>query len=752
MTVPVTWRAKMISPVDDVTAPKLRTEFRLDRGHGVVTSATLHVSALGVFEAFLGSEPVSDDVLSPGWSSYEWRLRYRSYDVSRLLGQDPSVLGIRLGNGWYRGRLGWTGRSAFYGDRLGAIAQLEITFADGHVQTVVTDESWSAGPSEVTADDLYDGQTTDARLADDTWLTPAATLPGWGAVEVLGHDLDTLVPYIGPPVRRQESLAPVSAHVAPSGRTILDFGQNLVGRLRVRVRGEAGSVVTVRHAEVLEDGELGTRPLRSALATDRFVLSGGEDEFEPSFTFHGFRYADVHGWPGELAPDAVEAIVVHSEMTRIGTFECSDADLNRLHENVVWSMRGNFLDVPTDCPQRDERLGWTGDLAVFAPTAAYLYDVAAFLEDWSADLVAEQNAAGGRIPFVIPDILKWGAPAEFGPPRTAAVWGDVAAWMPWALWQAYGDRDLLARQWPMMVAHVRHAAGLLSENGLWDKGFQFGDWLDPDAPADDPAAAKAHPGVVATAALHRSVSMTAKAAQALGHDATEFIELAQRIGDAFRSSYVDENGTVTSDCQTVYAMAICFDLLDPDRERAAGVRLADLVEKADLRISTGFAGTPFVLDALTRTGRADLAHAMLVQRAEPGWLYPVTMGATTVWERWDSMLPDGSINPGEMTSFNHYALGAVADWMHRVIGGIAPLAPGYSSVLVAPVPSPTITSAGASLHTPHGLFAVEWTCEDGPLSLRVTVPDGVTALVRLPGEPDRTVTAGTHHLWCSYRT
>ena len=511
------WSAAMISPVDDFAgAPLLRAEFALDDGHGAVMSAELAVSSLGVFEAYLNGRAVGPDVLSPGWSSYEWRLRYRTYDVTDLL-QPTTVLGISLGNGWSRGRLGWNGNRALYGDRLAVIAQLEVAYADGHRQLVITDETWRAGPSATLANDLYDGQTIDARLADGTWMHPGAAPPGWGSVETLEFDTSRLTPYIGPPVVRHEALRPVDIWSAPSGRTLVDFGQNLVGWLRFTVKGEAGTEIIVRHGEVLEHGELDVRPLRSAKATDRFVLSGGEDHFEPTKTFHGFRYAEISGWPGELTPSALEAVVVHSDLRRTGHFECSDPMLNQLHANVMWGMRGNFLDVPTDCPQRDERLGWTGDLAVFAPSAAFLYDVGAFLRDWLRDLAAEQRAQDGLVPLVVPDALKYetGASSLRWPP-TMAIWGDAAVWVPWALWQAYGDRSVLQDQYASMTAHARRVESLLSPTGLWDTGLQLGDWLDPQAPPGEPFKAKADSHVVATACFYRTARTVADTAELLG--------------------------------------------------------------------------------------------------------------------------------------------------------------------------------------------------------------------------------------------
>jgi alpha-L-rhamnosidase len=744
----MTWHARMIAADAEFDgAPLLRREFRLEDGHGAVRSAVLTLSALGVVQATVNGRPVSGDLLTPGWTSYEWRVRYTEIDVTALV-ETESVLGLALGNGWYRGRLGWGGGRAYYGSELGGFAELTITFEDGFEQLIVTDESWTSGPSAVVANDLYDGETIDARRRDDAWQRPGFDGDGWTGVHALDFDTAKLTPYIGPKVSRREEVPVQRTWTSPSGHRLLDFGQNLVGWLRIRVQGPAGTEITVRHAEVLEHDELGTRPLRSAEATDRFVLSGGDDEFEPTFTFHGFRYAQIDGWPGEFEPAAVTAVVIGSELDRIGTFRCSDELLNRFHENVVWGMRGNFVDVPTDCPQRDERLGWTGDIAAFAPTAAFLFDIDGFLRDWLRDVDAEQRNHDGMIPFVVPDVLKYiprPAGSQFPDPDSTALWSDAGVWVPWTLWEAYGDRDVLEAQFDSMVSHVRRVRSLLSPTGLWDTGFQFGDWLDPDAPPENPAAAKADKGVVATACAYRSADLVARTADLLGREdeQREFAEHAARLRAAFNEHYVDD-GRVQSDCTTVYALAIAFGLLDEEDERVASDRLAELAEAAQYRISTGFAGTPFITDALSKTGHLDVAYRLLTERECPSWLYPVTMGATTVWERWDSMLPDGSINPGQMTSFNHYALGAVADWMHRVVGGLAPAAPGYATVLIAPQPGGGITEAETALATPRGRVTVSWSLQGDRLHVEAEVPEGADAVVRLPGQDEQRVPAGRH--------
>jgi alpha-L-rhamnosidase len=754
-----TWTAPFIAADADAafgSAPILRREFTLDDGHGAVTAATLDVSALGVVEAWLGGTRVSDHLLEPGWTSYEWRIRVVSHDVTEHLTAAPgsaAVLALVLGRGWAAGRLAWGGGGGWYTDERAGFAELHVTFADGHEQTVATDTDWQALPSPITDDQLYDGQDVDARLDDTTWKHPGQVQHAAGVHTVSIGDRELVTDTV-PPVRPLAEIAPVDVWTSPSGATLVDFGVNLVGWVRVTASGPAGTVLTLRHAEVLEHDELGTRPLRTAKATDHFTLSGSgadaPDVFEPRFTFHGFRYAEVEGWPGSLDDlrAAVTAVQVGSDLTRTGTFTSSHELLNTFHENVVRGMQGNFLSVPTDCPQRDERLGWTGDIAAFAPTASYLFDTRAFLGDWLRDVWLEQQHADGVIPFVVPDVLKYSPAEDFGVPDATAIWSDAGVWVPWTLYQAYGDTAVLEEQFDSMTAHLRRIRDHLSPQGLWDTVFQFGDWLDPDAPPEDAAKAKADPGVVATVCAFRSATLVAEAGALLpGHEAetTEAREMATSLQAAFREHYVTD-GRITSDCTTVYALAIVFGILSDEDTRAAGDRLAELAAESGYRISTGFAGTPFITDALTQTGHLDDAYRLLLQTECPSWLYPVTMGATTVWERWDSMLPDGTINPGEMTSFNHYALGAVADWMHRVVGGLAPLTPGYETVLVAPQPGGGLTWAETSLDTVHGHVAVRWELVDGELLVRVTVPEGVTAVVRLRGLEEQQLAGGMHEL------
>jgi alpha-L-rhamnosidase len=729
------WTARFISPRQlgglGAPAPILHRGFDVP---GEVVKARLYATAHGLYEARLNGHRVGDLVLAPGWTSYSHRLRYQTFDVTDLVREGGNELEVVLGNGWYRGRLGFRGRRALYGDRLALLAQLEVTTADGAVHVLGTDTSWTARESGVRADDLYDGQRTDLR---------PRTGGRSDAVEVVDGDLARLVAPDGPPVRITQTLPAVAVFSSPSGATLVDFGQNLVGWVRLRVRDQApGQEVVIRHAEVLEHGELGVRPLRTAKASDSYLLAGGPLEvLEPNLTFHGFRYAEIRGL-AEVRAEDLEAVVVGSDLRRTGWFASSNPVLDRFHENVVWGMRGNFLDVPTDCPQRDERLGWTGDIQVFAPTASFLFDSAGFLTSWLADLAAEQPA-DGSVPFVVPDVIATPGPA-------AAAWGDAATLVPWVLYQRSGDVGLLARQLPSMRAWVDHIASLAGADRLWTGGFQFGDWLDPTAPPDAPAKAQADPDVVATAHLARSAEVVGLAAAVVGDAgmAEKYARLAGEVREAFAHEYVTAGGRVLSDCPTVYALALEWALLPTEGQRhRAGDRLADLVRSSGFRISTGFVGTPLVADALTSSGHLDVAYRLLLQTGCPSWLYAVTMGATTVWERWDSMLPDGTINPGQMTSFNHYAFGAVADWLHRTVAGLAPAAPGYRELLVRPAAARNLTSASARHRTPYGDAEVGWERSQGQLRLRVVVPVGATATVHVPGESEPVRVGHGSHAW-----
>jgi alpha-L-rhamnosidase len=739
------WSAGFITPDwdEDVTeaqpCPHLRREFDVP---GEVASATLYLTALGLYRAEINGERVSDEIFRPGWTSYRRRLCYQTCDVTPLVRPRANAIGVVLADGWARGFLGFLPKRNRYTDRLALLAQLEITLADGRKMRVVSDDSWQAATGPILASDLYNGETYDARLEIAGWSSVGFDDAQWAGVRPFEWEAELVAP-VGPPVRRIEKVEPVSIGKSPSGKTILDFGQNLVGRIRIRTQGQSGAQITLRHGEVLEDGELFAKALRFAEATDRYTMKGnGAEEWEPEFTFHGFRYAEIDGWPGEVKAGDVRAVVCHSDMQRTGWFKCSNEDVNRLHENIVWSLRGNFLDIPTDCPQRSERLGWTGDIQVFAPTACLLYDVSGVLRSWLADLAADQLTDGG-VPAVIPDV----ASEDFPMTSSGAGWADAAVLVPWTLYQHYGDPSVLEAQYSSMrawVEYVRRAAG---KTLIWESHFQYGDWLDPAAPPDKPWHARANRHLVATAYFAHSTEVLSLAAAVLGRDddARDYAALASDIKEAFRARYAAD-GLRSSGAQTEIVLALEFGLLTSDQEPAAVARLIELIEQEGYRLGTGFLGTPGICQVLSDHGREDIAYRLLLQKECPSWLYPITRGATTIWERWDAIRPDGTIHPGEMLSFNHYAFGAVGAWLYGTVAGLQLIEPGWRRFRVAPRPSGGLEWAEAHHESPYGRIDVRWERADDRLKVEVSVPPGTTAEVVLPDREAMDLTAGRHTL------
>ncbi|GGM63477.1 alpha-L-rhamnosidase [Microbacterium saperdae] len=736
------WTGRWITPVSigglDEPAPVFETDLILP----ATRRALLTVTAQGILVAHINGLRVGDEHLAPGWTAYQHRYASRTHDVTELLREGDNVVEILVGNGWHRGQLVWPDNLAVYGPDLAVSVQLDVLDDDGRWSRHTSNDSWKCRNSPVLSDDLYDGQTTDHRVP---------LLRSHGAVAAFSpvREVETasvVEPSENPPVRQVDLLLPRAEFTSPGGARILDFGENIVGWVRIDDRGgHPNAEIRLRHAEVLEDGELGTRPLRSAQATDVHIRAEHGGQLEPVLTFHGFRYVEVDG-ADDLDLHRFTAVVIASDIRRTGSWRTSDERLNRLHDNVVRSMRGNFVALPTDCPQRDERLGWTGDAQIFSPTATFLADTRTFYSSWLRDLALEQGSDGG-VPSIVPDVLYQPESAS------AAGWGDAAVVLPWVLWEAHGDRTALRQQYPSMQAWVEHVRRLAG-GGVWEGGFQYGDWLDPTAPPEDAAAVKADPGVVATAHYARSARLLSQAAAVLGKggDALIYASLADQIILAFRERYVASDGVIFSDCPTVYALSIAFDLLDATQRAQAGDRLAVLVQEAAHVIETGFLGTPVLLDALTDTGHLEDAYQLLMQDERPSWLYAVRMGATTIWERWDSMLPDGSINPGSMTSFNHYAYGAVADWMHRVIGGLSALEPGYRRVRIAPRPGGGLTSASTQLETAFGRVAADWKLEgDNQIVVDLEVPFGCEAEVSLPDESLTVVSHGRHRFTSSVR-
>jgi alpha-L-rhamnosidase len=743
------WKASWIEP--DVAqdakpgpSPLLRREFKVA---SPVQRARAYVTSHGLYELHLNGQRVGEDLFTPGWTSYNKRLQYQTYDVTPLIKTGANVVGAVLGNGWYRGDLGWQDRRNLYGNRLGLLGQIEITYKDGRREVVGTDSAWKASTAPILMSEIYHGETYDARLEKAGWAAAGFDDAGWSAVKVVDHPKSTLVAPAGPPVRRIEELRPVKIFKTPAGDTVADMGQNMVGWVRLAVEGPAGTTVTLRHAEVLDkEGNVYLANLRKARATLQYTLKGGAKEtFEPHFTFFGFRYVVVDGYPGALTPDSLTGVVIHSAMPRAGEIATSKPIVNQLLHNIVWGQKGNFLDVPTDCPQRDERMGWTGDAQVFAPTAALNMDVAGFFTKWLADVAADQYPDGG-VPHVVPNVLPPNAQGR--PPAGAAGWADAAVIIPWEMYRTYGDTRILAQQYDSMAKWVEYQRKRAGDDLIWDGDFHFGDWLAYAAP---PAEARAYPGattgtdLLATAFFAHSADLVARAARVLGRadDAARYADLFSRVKAAFVREYVTTTGRVGENTQTAYAVALQFDLLPEALRADAARRLAQDVRQRK-HLTTGFLGTPYLCHVLSRYGYLDEAYLLLNREDYPSWLYPVKQGATTIWERWDGQKPDGTFQDVGMNSFNHYAYGAIGDWMYRVMAGIEidEAAPGYKHVLIQPRPGGGFTEVKASHETPYGKVASGWTRKDGTFELAVEVPANTRATVRLPKAELARVTEG----------
>jgi alpha-L-rhamnosidase len=730
------WNAKWITPnlVEDATksnpSPLLRREFSVKKK---VERARLYATAMGLYEMTLNGNRVGDEYFTPGWTSYDFRYQYQTYDVTSSVKSGENCLGAMLGDGWFRGRMTWDNKRNSYGRRLALLAQLVITYTDGTQEIVGSDEKWKAATGAVLESDIYDGETYDARLERAGWSEARYDDNEWNGVTVVEAPKAKLVAPAGPAVRKIEDIKPVKAFRTPAGDTVIDMGQNMVGWVTFRLKAPAGTTITLRHAEVLDDaGNFYTDNLRSAKQTVRYTSKGqGVESYEPHFTFQGFRYVAVSGWPGEVRAQDFSGVVVHSAIGRTGTFESSSSLLNQLQHNIVWGQKGNFLDVPTDCPQRDERLGWTGDAQVFARTASFNHESVGFYTKWLKDLALDQES-DGAVPFVIPNILshetRQGAAASAG-------WADAAVVVPWTVYQAYGDKRILEEQYPSMRAWVEYMRRQAGENYIWSSGFSFGDWLAFATTNSDYPGATTDKDLIQTAYFARSTALLARTAQVLGRieDAAGYGELEEKIKSAFQKEFVTPNGRLSSNTQTAYALALVFGLLPEAQRAGAAARLAADVRKFG-HLTTGFLGTPVLCRALSDYGYLDEAY-MLVNRTEyPSWLYPITKGATTIWERWDGIKPGGSFQDPSMNSFNHYAYGAIGEWMYGVVAGleIDEHAPGYKHILIQPRPGGGLTHANASMESMYGYVASGWEIADGKLSVRVEVPANTTATVRLP--------------------
>ncbi len=726
------WKANWITMADEkksetsLPVQYYRNEFSLTKK---IRSARVYVSSLGLYQLFINGKKVGDQLFTPGFTSYKKRIQYQTYDVTSML-QANNAIGAMVGDGWYRGYLGWDGLRSYYGDQLALFAQLEITYTDGSSETIVTDNKWKTSYGAILESDIYNGEIYDARLEMTGWANKAFDDSKWKSAGILNHSKEILVASNALPVKAIQEITPVKIIKTPKGETVLDLGQNIVGWVRLKVKGNKGDKVTLKFAEVLDkDGNFFTKNLRSAKATDVYMLKGGEEEvYEPYFTFHGFRFVQVIDYPGIVTPEKITGVVIHSDMKPTGTFSCSDPLINQLQSNIQWGQKTNFLDIPTDCPQRDERVGWTGDAQVFSMTAAFNFDVASFFTKWLHDLKLDQQP-NGEVPNIIPDMWnnKMGG---------ATGWADAAVIVPWTLYRSYGDKRILEEQYASMQAWVEYMRKKAGDDYLWNdtKHWHWGDWLSFNTDKPDYPGAFTEKDLIATAYFKHSTEILSKVANILGKtaDADKYNALAEKVKAAFAKEYITPNGRLVSHTQTAYAMALSFDLIpDELHEKSAAFFAADVKKFGHL--TTGFLGTPLLCSTLSAVGRDDLAFMLLNRKTYPSWLYPVTQGATTIWERWDTQKPDGTIIDG-MNSFNHYAYGAIGEWLYNYVAGINLDAnkPGYKHILFHPHPGGGLSNASAEIQSMYGAVKSAWEIKGGMFYYNVTVPVNTTARVVLP--------------------
>jgi alpha-L-rhamnosidase len=779
------WKAKWIGatlrggPRSTVPAPYLRKPFTVT---GKIAAARLYVTALGMHECTINGRRVSDDVFAPGWTDYQKRVQYNVYDVTELLEAGDNVLGAVLGDGWAAGHVGWNNRQQYF-DRPRLLAQLEIQTTDGDRITVASDRTWKHWYGPLLHNDLLMGEAYDARLEQAGWDRAPYDDRRWLGVELFDDPGAALVATNGPTVRRIEELAPVADPTVISGftarRYIFDLGQNMVGRARFVGSAPSGTTVTLRFAEVLDDeGNLYTDNLRTARASDVYTFKGeGVEVYEPKFTFHGFRYVELNGYPGEVDRATVTGIVLHSDMAPSGTFTCSDPLVNQLQHNIRWGQKGNFVDVPTDCPQRDERLGWTGDIQVFVRTAAFNFDVAGFMTKWAFD-VADSQSEQGEIPPVVPYVLplmRDGGPA----------WSDAAIICPWTIYLTYGDRRILEQNYGVMTRFMDFllatSPGYIRCAPDYAGWLGFGDWLsiNADTPRD----------LIGTAFLAYDANLMAQIATVLGktREAAHYRKLFAEVKKAFGARFlvgaqrseeemqaaIDRQQVAEADAisrgnlktveygpvaskvydtryfqpsQTAYVLGLHFDLLPAKLRAPAAAELVADIERRGEHLSTGFVGAPYLPHVLSANGKLDTAYKLLAQKTWPSWLYPVTQGATTIWERWDGWTEENGFQDKGMNSFNHYAYGSIGAWLYSTVAGIEidPEQPGYKHSILRPQPGGDLTCAAARLQTLYGELVSDWRLENGRFAWEVVIPPNTTATAVLPNGDKHELTAGTH--------
>jgi len=712
--------------------PQLRRAFRAEKP---VRRARVYASGVGVYCLFLNGKRVGDDVLAPFINAYDQWIQYQTYDVTDMLIRGENALGAFLGNGYYKGRVNWPGiptRTQLYGDTLGLCCDLVIEYEDGSSEVIATDENWKVSESPFLRSEIYDGEYFDARRVQAGWDAPGFDDSGWEKAILIAPPKGRLEARRSVPLTVMETRACEKVIVTPAGETVLDFGQNMSGWVRFRTNAPAGTEILLQAGECLDKhGNFYRENMRTALAETRYICRGGGEEYAPYMTFMGFRYIRLTGWVGEVNPADFTAEVVYSKMERTGWFECSDERVNRLFLNALWGQKSNFVDVPTDCPQRDERMGWTGDAQVFCATACMNMEADAFYRKYLYDLKKEQSKHG-YVPVVIPFFIYGSGLWEF----TTTAWGDAATIMPWDLYLYYGDVAALEDQFDSMKAWVDYMTSQDTEGVDRYYGFHLGDWLAQDT-ADPFNLFGATPtDLIATAYYAYSAKLVAKAARVLGKadEAEKYEALHRRVRAAFRKEYMTPSGRVLSETQTAQVIALYFGLCEEHERPVIAQHLAERIRADKNLLTTGFVGTPYLCPALSENGLNEYAYSLLLSTGRPSWLYAVERGATTIWERWNGIDENGDFGPVSMNSFNHYAYGSIAEWMYRYAAGLNPVegAPGFKKVRVEPKPNDQLTHVHASIRTPYGMLSSGWKYEDGRLTVEVKVPFNAEAEIILP--------------------
>ncbi|PMC34694.1 alfa-L-rhamnosidase [Bacillus sp. UMB0899] len=717
-------------PEEETACPVFVKEFSVKK---TIERVRVYATSLGVYEIKINGEKLGDTFFAPGWTSYKNRLQYQTYQADRIL-QEKNKIEITVGNGWYKGIFGFTCTPNHYGDRVAALAEIHITYTDGTSEIIKTDESWKVTTGSIRSSEIYMGETIDSCYKNEKLEEVVST----------SYKMENIIAQESEPVRITEKLPAKELIITPKEEKVIDFGQNLTGFVEVKVKGKVGQRITIKHAEVLDkEGNFYPDTLRKAISVDQYVCNGEEQTFLPHFTFHGFRYISIEGLE-DIQLENFTACVLHTEMEETGTFISSSPLVNQLQSNIQWSQRGNFLDIPTDCPQRDERLGWTGDAQVFAGTAAYNHNVALFFTKWLHDVASEQTEEFG-VPHVVPNIL--------GDQDGAAAWSDAAVIIPWVIYETYGDVRILEEQYESMKGWVEYITSKCGSNGLWQTGFQYGDWLalDKEESADRTGATDKY--LVANAYYAYSTNILRKAAEVLNkaEDIKKYSELYQKVKKAFNEEYITATGRLVSETQTGCVLALYFDLAEEKYRNRILEALETNIANHKNHLSTGFVGTPYLCHALTENNLHDLAGTIFLKEDYPSWLYSVKKGATTIWERWNSILPNGDFDTSGMNSLNHYAYGSIGEWMYRRLAGINQLQPGYKKILIKPQFIKGITSIDATFNSVYGEINSSWSCKDNVIKVAIEIPANTTAILYLP-EKEQPIEIGSGIYQYEYET